>query len=130
MSVHTLPLQDKISAELECLQMLHNKTTSKGGDDHMLQCLQTRQKGLLRKFESEQAEIHRLQCVQSQCCTMLRQHREITQVKQHREIARVRQSASSYRNKLRRYQSMECQSQPSPTLSPTPSDMTSQVRVV
>ena len=35
MSVHTLPPQDKISAELEWLQMLHNKTTSNGGDDHV-----------------------------------------------------------------------------------------------
>ena len=134
-SVHTPPPpQDKINAELKSLQMLH-KSTSKGGDDHMPQHLHTRQN--LCMLESEQTEIRRLQSMQSetewQRCAMLRQHRE---------IAQVRQSTSYYRNKLRRYQSRECQSQPSPTpspfssttLSPTPSpsltDVTSQVRVV
>lgn len=128
-SIHVYSTQEKTTAELEWLKVKQQKMRGKGEDDHM-PLLETRQRGLLKKLEAEQAEIRRLQRVQQEAS---REHRLM--MEQHREISHLHHSAKYYRDKLRRYSMRDTQDHltPSPShhsTSPVPSEVASQVRVM
>lgn len=121
--------QERTNAELEWLKLKQQKMRGKGEDDHM-PLLETRQRGLLRKLEAEQAEIRRLQRAQQEAS----RERKLM-LEQHREISHLHHSAKYYRDKLRRYSMRDTQEHftPSPShhsASPVPSEAPSQVRVM
>ena len=122
-------LQEKTKAELEWLKLKQKNMRGKGEDDCM-PSLESRQRGLLRKLEAEQAEIRRLQRVQQEATRERR-----LMLEQHREISSMQHSANYYRDKLRRHSARESREHftPSPShhsASPVPSEVASQVRVM
>ena len=109
--------------------MKQQKLRRKGEDDKM-PSLESRQQGLLRKLESEQAEIRRLQRAQREASRERR-----LMLEQHRAITHMQSSAKYYRDKLRRHSAQDHLEQPftpSPThyRSPIASEVASQVRVM
>lgn len=114
---------------MEWLKLKQQKMRGKGEDEKM-PTLETRQRGLLRKLEVEQAEIRRLQKVQREAS---RERRLMLQ--QHREISHLQKSANYYRDKLHRYTVRDLQDHfpPSPSHhsgSPAPSEVVSQVTIM
>ena len=90
--------------------------------------LESRQRGLIRKLKTEQAEIRGLQRAQQEASRERR-----LMLEQHREISRMQRSALYYRDKLRRHRDQRDHLTPSPShhsASPVPSEVTSQVTVM
>ena len=114
---------------MEWLKLKQQKMHSKGEDDRM-PSLESRERGLLKKLEAEQAEIRRLQQVQQEASRERR-----LMLEQHREISHMQCSADYYRDKLRRLSARDSLERftPSPShhsVSPVPSEVASQVRVM
>ena len=124
------PPQDKTKAELEWLKLKQQQMRGKGEDEKM-PSLESRQRVLLRKLETEREEIRRLQKVQQEAS---RERRLV--LEQHREISHLQKSAEYYRDKLRRYTARDLQDHlttPSPShhsTSPVPSEVISQVMIM
>ena len=59
------PVQENTRADLEWVKLKQKKMRGKGEDDKM-PSLESRERGLLRKLETEQADIRRLRKVQKE----------------------------------------------------------------
>ena len=110
--------------------MKQNRLRGRKGADEDMPSLESRQRGLLRQLETEQAEIRRLQKAQKAASRERR-----LMLEQHRAISNMQSSAKYYRNKLRRHSAQDHLEHPftaSPTHnhSPSASEVASQVRVM
>ena len=122
-------VQERTEAEMEWLKVKQQRLRGKGEDDKM-PSLETRRRGLLKKLETEQAEIRRLQRAQKEASRERR-----LMLEQHRAITHMQSSAQYYREKLRQHSAqdhLEHPFTPSPSHhhSPTLSEVASQVRVM